>query len=258
VDFFSLVAWQRQSQENYRISVARVAHDVRTPLQVIVWDLEEAEKFFRSDPTRRGFFARSIQRAMAAQEHLRRLTDSSAPPWKSLNLAWLLKEIMEDLHPMAHNHPCKLMPHGAWPDEIRVRGDSHQLNTAMTNLLDNAIKYSLTGRVVDGRYVPYEVRVSIDSCENNMVRVTISNFGVGIPPALLERIRSPGGRALVHGGYREQSGTGLGLPSAIGILENHGGWLNIHSNPADLGPRASEEEYHRYVTSIEAYLPRIR
>jgi hypothetical protein len=44
VDFFSLVAWQRQSQETYRVTVAQVAHDFRTPLQLVVCDLEDVAK----------------------------------------------------------------------------------------------------------------------------------------------------------------------------------------------------------------------
>lgn len=260
IDFFSLVAWQRQSQEKYRMTVAKVAHDFRTPLHVIVCDLEDVEKIeqVRNDPIRRKSLARSIQRAMAAEEHVQRLISTSVPRWQPVNLAWLMGEVIEDLHPMAHNHPCKLVRYGVWPEEAWVRGDRHQLTRAMTNLVENAIKYSFGGRLVAGSFELYTVRVSLDSRENNMVRVKISNFGVGIPPAMIEKIRSPGGRALVQDERRERPGTGLGLPSAIGILEEHGGWLSICSSPADNGPRLPEEEFHRYVTRVEAYLPRTK
>jgi len=74
-DFSSLVGHHRLAQQEYRDTVAQVAHDFRTPLQVVVFDLEEVARLdaVKSDPVLRGRVQGSVTRAMGAQEHVERL-----------------------------------------------------------------------------------------------------------------------------------------------------------------------------------------
>jgi signal transduction histidine kinase len=94
-----------------------------------------------------------------------------------------------------------------------VAGDADELRAAVSNLLDNAIKYS-----------DKEVRVAVEvaTLDEKRVTVKIKDQGIGIPRAQLKRVfkrfyRVPG-RVMAH-----VKGTGLGLFIVRSVIEKHGG-----------------------------------
>lgn len=101
-----------------------------------------------------------------------------------------------------------------------VRGDRERLRQVLTNLIDNAVKYSPAGD---------EVTVIIRP-ENGVVRVEVTDNGPGIPRDQQRLIFEKFGRADVPGGSKP--GTGLGLFIARSIVEAHGGTLDVRSRPA--------------------------
>jgi signal transduction histidine kinase len=103
----------------------------------------------------------------------------------------------------------------------RVRGDRERLRQVLTNLIDNAIKYSPAGD---------EVEVSVQT-ENGSVRITVSDRGPGIPYDQQRLIFEKFGRAEVPGGSKP--GTGLGLFIARSFAEAHGGTVEVDSRPGD-------------------------
>jgi signal transduction histidine kinase len=102
-----------------------------------------------------------------------------------------------------------------------IRGDGERLRQVVSNLIDNAIKYSPSGQEVD---------VSV-ARENGMVRITVRDRGPGIPFDQQRIIFEKFGRAEVPGGSKP--GTGLGLFIARSIVEAHGGSLEVASQPDD-------------------------
>jgi signal transduction histidine kinase len=103
----------------------------------------------------------------------------------------------------------------------RVRGDRERLRQVLTNLIDNAIKYSSAGD---------EVEVSVQT-ENGSVRITVSDRGPGIPYDQQRLIFEKFGRAEVLGGSKP--GTGLGLFIARSFAEAHGGTVEVDSRPGE-------------------------
>jgi len=100
-----------------------------------------------------------------------------------------------------------------------IRGDAERLRQVLTNLIDNAVKYSPAGD---------EVAVRARR-ENGRVLVEVTDNGPGIPYDQQRLIFEKFGRAEVHGGSKP--GTGLGLFIARSIAEAHGGTVDVRSRP---------------------------
>ena len=100
-----------------------------------------------------------------------------------------------------------------------VRGDRERLRQVLSNLIDNAVKYSRAGD---------EVEVSA-AAENSAFLVAVSDHGPGIRREHQKLIFEKFGRAKVAG--KSQPGTGLGLFIARSIVEAHGGSLDVRSAP---------------------------
>jgi signal transduction histidine kinase len=100
-------------------------------------------------------------------------------------------------------------------DEMMVAGDESLLKVALSNIIDNACKYS----------EDHKVHVKLEHIENQ-IGVIFEDRGMGISHEDLPRIYEPfyrGANALTH------KGTGIGLPLVNQIIKNHNGLLKISS-----------------------------
>ena len=98
------------------------------------------------------------------------------------------------------------------PEPIQICADRAQITIVLNNLLTNAVKFTPDG----GRIV-----VRADPCEGD-VWFSVTDSGVGIPPADLERIFERFYQVEPHL-TRRQGGMGLGLPIAKEMVQLHGG-----------------------------------
>ncbi|MFN2481963.1 MAG: sensor histidine kinase [Pyrinomonadaceae bacterium] len=95
----------------------------------------------------------------------------------------------------------------------RVAGDPEELRAAVSNLLDNAVKYSDKD---------VSISVEVATLDQARVAVRVADRGIGIPRAQLKRIFKRFYR--VPGGFMARfKGTGLGLFIVRSIVERHGG-----------------------------------
>jgi signal transduction histidine kinase len=97
-----------------------------------------------------------------------------------------------------------------------VRGDRERLRQVLTNLLDNAVKYS-----------PADGQVDVEAfAENGRINVSVSDHGPGIAAEHQPMIFEKFGRVT---GEHSKPGTGLGLFIARSIAQAHGGKLEVDS-----------------------------
>jgi len=102
-----------------------------------------------------------------------------------------------------------------------LRGDPRRLRQVLLNLLSNAVKFTPAG----GRV---ELTAQLEA--DRSLTFAVSDTGVGIKPEELERVLTLFGRA--QASYsRSHPGSGLGLPIARSLTEQHGGTLSITSEP---------------------------
>jgi signal transduction histidine kinase len=200
-----------------------VAHELRTPLTAIVG---HAEILASCSPADEALWQRSRSFIAAETQRLARLVDdllalsrleASPPLIQTVNLRAVIETAMSSMFDRAEIASLTLTL-DAPPSLPRIRADSHRLEQALVNLLDNAIKYTPKGGTVTVRLIS----------EGGYVRVEVSDTGAGIPADDLPHLFEPLYRAE---SVRHLPGTGLGLSIVRTILDQHGAPISVRSRP---------------------------
>jgi two-component system sensor histidine kinase SenX3 len=108
-------------------------------------------------------------------------------------------------------------------DGLSVRGNEAQLTTAVSNLVDNAVAYS-----AEGTRVVVSARAAADHQARPVVDITVTDQGIGIAEADLDRIFERFYR-VDPARSRATGGTGLGLALVKNIVTNHLGTVSVES-----------------------------
>lgn len=202
--------------------VTQVSHELRTPLTSIRMfaDMLAAPELA---PEKRARFSATIsresERLSALIERLltfNALENSSAPAALApVDAAMMVRETLEEMD--ATLRLAAMRVEADLPaDAVMVTTDCAALKQALINLLENALKYARTGKVV---------RVALANAPD-AVRLRVADEGPGIPRALGERVFEPfvqGNQTLVD----KSPGVGLGLSIARGLLRRAGGDLRL-------------------------------
>ena len=115
-----------------------------------------------------------------------------------------------------------------------VNADANQLHQVLMNLCVNArdampdggkLAIEAENFTVDREYA----RLHLDAAEGNYLCITVTDTGVGILPEIIDRIFEPFFTTKEIG-----RGTGLGLFTVIGIVKNHGGFIDIFSKTTEM------------------------
>jgi signal transduction histidine kinase len=131
----------------------------------------------------------------------------------------LVTEVAEGFQRLAQEKSVAL--HVRHPDELPpVRGERDKLHQVLTNLLQNAVKFTPQGG---------EIRVESQVRDDGFVQISVSDTGCGIPPHEFDRVfdRFYRGESVTT----EDRGSGLGLPIAKSLVELHGGRIWAESVP---------------------------
>lgn len=112
-----------------------------------------------------------------------------------------------------------------------ITGDATQIQQVLMNLWVNARDAmpqggSLTARIDNVMVGPSEIAVQPKAKPGPYVVISVADTGTGIAPELMDKIFDPFFTTKPLG-----QGTGLGLPTALGIVERHGGFLHVESEP---------------------------
>ena len=210
------------ADEARRFLVTSIAHDLRTPLFALRGHLQAIGAGL-GDPVVH------LRRAEARADALERLIgnlfaytrDDYAQPAAQLEavpVAGLLDEVTAGLDHAARLRDNSFDLEG---DQTLVAVvDRDRVKRALTNILDNALRYSPPGAAV---------HLGL-AAEDSIVQVTVQDEGPGIAPTLLPHIFEPGIRGAPAAGS-EDGGAGLGLTIAKRLLEHQHATLAVDNAP---------------------------
>jgi len=137
----------------------------------------------------------------------------------AVNTALLINRIITDYKPQSEAAGIGINYHANNKGSIAM-ADEGLLKNAIANLLDNAIKYSGTGSVINIR----------QTTENGNIIISIVDNGPGIPEQYQNKVFERFFR-VPTGDIHNVKGYGLGLSYAKSIIERHKGALTLISNP---------------------------
>jgi signal transduction histidine kinase len=132
------------------------------------------------------------------------------------DLAPVVAEVLQELAPSATGAGVLLRHTGT--EELWVSGDAHRLRQVVSKLVGNAIKFTPTGG---------SVGVAL-STEGGHAVLCVENQGVGVAPHELPRLFDGLFRG-AHAVSAHLPGAGLGLPIVKGIVDAHGGEIDVES-----------------------------
>jgi len=208
--------------------LATVTHELRTPLHSIIsYGALILEGFVEGELTAEQ--EEHIQFIVRRAEDLSRLVDDMLDLSKieadrlevrvePLALEPSLTEVVNQLKPMANNKGLRLVLE--MEDSLpMVLADSHRLRQVVINMVSNALKFTENGGVA--------IRCTLLE-HSDMLRIAVSDTGIGISPAVLDYIfeafRQADGSTT-----RRFGGTGLGLTIARKLVELQGGEVCVES-----------------------------
>lgn len=217
----------RQVETRRRQLLGDISHELRTPMTAIRGEAEVALRGSKSIDDYRDALQRITQASGqmgALIEDLLMMARSDAELLQ-MNLTEMdprqaLEEAVATLSPVAHVRGIELRI-DADDTSVRVDADGQRLQQVMALLLDNAIRYSHPGGVV-------EVSAGLDPSAPDAWRLRIKDQGIGIGETDMTRVFERGFRSSLARAHRAD-GTGLGLPIAKTLTERQGGALRLES-----------------------------
>ena len=129
--------------------------------------------------------------------------------WEQVDINALIQEIVNRTFMVAHRNVIQLQLD---IEALSIQADGDKLTQVITNLVNNAIKYSPEGGTI----------LVGSKRENNTFHFFIQDHGIGIPTEKLEQVFERYAR-IESGATRYIGGTGLGLPIVRQIVETHQG-----------------------------------
>jgi PAS domain S-box-containing protein len=204
--------------------LAMLAHELRNPLAPIRNAVELMRQVETLDPA----FQPSREMVERQVKHLARLVDdlldvsrinqgSIRLRKEVVDLGTIVQRAVEATRALidTRGHELRLeLP----TDAVRLEADPTRLEQVISNLLNNAAKYTMPGG-----------RISVQATqEGNEAVVRVRDNGIGVPPDVLDRVFEPfvqsdGSLA------RSEGGLGIGLTLVRSLVEMHGGKVEAHS-----------------------------
>jgi len=236
----------RQQMAKQQQFVADAAHELRTPLAALQLQLDLAQA--AEGETEREAALKRLRTGLERLIHLTRqlLTMARSDPQpatlapETASLSEVVLDVMGQLWPLAKAKDIDFG--GEVAGRLFVRGDAEALRIMISNIMDNAIRYTGNGGRVD---------VNLRREQDQLV-FEVTDTGPGIPVGERERVFD----RFYRGSNQSVEGSGLGLAIVKSIAERHRALIRVQEGPAGQGVHfsvcfeASEGTFRRNVNRL--------
>ncbi|HRI61109.1 MAG TPA: HAMP domain-containing sensor histidine kinase [Saprospiraceae bacterium] len=209
--------------------IGNITHELKTPITTVGVALEALSDFevMKNPHQTREYLSISkleLERLTLLVDKVLRLSmfEDKQPRLQPepLDLAALVRQVLNAMKLQAESAGTSIHFDTEGDGSIPVNGDRLHLTSVVFNLVDNALKYR-------GKESP-EIRVSLSSLQNDKIRLTVQDNGIGIAPEYQAKVfekffRVPAGN--VH----NVKGHGLGLSYVANVVRQHGGNIRVES-----------------------------
>jgi two-component system sensor histidine kinase SenX3 len=212
--------------EDHDSFINAVTHELKTPIASIRLYLETLQSRQVTEAQRREFYDimladadrlhHTVDQVLKAGVAREKPRSAARAPVDLVALAHECVDLALTRHHLTRDH-IRMDTPSAVP--LIVRGDAEELRTMLTNVLNNAVKYSTQD---------VQVTVSVAAATPDTVWVRVSDRGIGIPKKQLKRIFRRFYRVQMPR-LKQVKGTGLGLYIVRSIARAHGGRVFAHS-----------------------------
>lgn len=231
-----------------------VSHDIKAPLSSVIGYIElmQMEQHNENDKQRLNSMKYSSQHILSLLSNL--LEFSSLEQGKQFirradfNVSELCDQLASMFKPIAENKQLKFFYHKNIADNLYINSDALKIKQVVSNIISNALKYTIEGEVHFGVYLL-----------NNKLVFNVIDQGIGIPSEKIEEMFKPFSKAENNTGLAE--GNGFGLFVVKGLLEILGGNIRVMSElekgshfeisiPVKLVEKTEEEKHETTDTQI--------
>lgn len=233
-----------QLQHTRKAFIANASHELRTPLTVVSGYLE----LMQEDPEVPQHLAMAIQQSREQTLRMQQIISDMLTlskletmerthiPLREVNVPDILKNtsqaLTDTLAAQSHTLETYIEPN------LTIMGVESELTSAITNLMDNAIKHTPAGTHIVVRW---------ERLNKDYAALTVTDNGPGIPEEHIAHLTERFYR-VDTGRSRERGGTGLGLSIVKHVIQNHQGYLTIKSRVGETIFQASFPA--RHATSV--------
>lgn len=222
---------QSQKMEAIGQLVAGIAHDLNNALAAVVGHLQLMERQIEpsSELHHSVDVARSgCERSLSLIERLLGFSRQGKYNVAEISLDALLKETLEFLSRIIGKDVR--IETDILSNELTVKIDSDQVQQVLINLIINARQAMPEGGVItftlNARQVSNPAIFNPKAPPGSFVTLSVADNGVGIPAENLDKVFEP-----FFTTKNPEEGSGLGLAMVYGIMQNHGGWVEVESAP---------------------------
>jgi PAS domain S-box-containing protein len=205
--------------------IANMSHEIRTPLNGILGMTSLIEEAFLkySTPVEERFFqtiqqsSKRLLRSIDMIINLSRIQIGEFPILqKNIDLNLIISNLLMEYKDIAEKKSLNLIFENSYENTI-VYFDEYCIILSLSNLIDNAMKFTNSGEVIIKLYK-----------ENEKVKIDVSDTGIGISPSYISEIFKPYSQE--ETGYsRSYEGMGLGLSLTKKILEINNASISVRS-----------------------------
>lgn len=199
-----------------------VSHDIKAPLASVIGYIElmQMEQHNENDMQKLDSMKYSSQHILSLLSNL--LEFSSLEQGKQFikradfNVSELFDQLASMFKPIAENKQLKFIYHRNIADNLYINSDALKIKQVASNIISNALKYTIEGEVHFGVYL-----------NKNKLVFNVIDQGIGIPNEKIEEMFKPFSKAENNTGLAE--GNGFGLFVVKGLIELLGGNIRVMS-----------------------------